>query len=119
MASIWCNVFFKITESNNENSVNKQLDDKVNPVFEKMADYAFASPTKVSKNCLNTLSLYLLKCSPNKTKLKNLVDNLNNKEAKQSTLLFLYKEDEAEFNFVFPNVTTVKGSKLKFNMENL
>ena len=118
VASIWCNVFFKITESNNENSVNKQLDDKVNPVFEKMADYAFASPTKVSKNCLNTLSLYLLKCSPNKTKLKNLVDNLNNKEAKQSTLLFLYKEDEAEFNFVFPNVTTVKGSKLKFNMEN-
>ena len=50
------------TESNNENSVNKQLDDKVNPVFEKMADYAFASPTKIKKNCFLVKGVFFQDC---------------------------------------------------------
>lgn len=100
VGSIWCGVYLRL---NNNSALNQQLIDKVNPVFENMASFAFSHPLKISEICLCTFSLFIMKCSPNKQNLPNLILGIDNDEIRKSILNYLYNQSTQEYLVLFPD----------------
>ena len=112
--SIWCQGY-SILSHNTGNSANQstfpnktakmqEIDDKICPVFENMATFAFSNPKKVSLKCLNSLALFLAQSNSLKSKFPLLIDTIPFDQFKTKVLSYLYSTNPMLFYEIFPNI---------------